>query len=38
MQKQFGINDQKTKYRWDIRYGVNVTQPEMCGILLFDQS
>lgn len=38
MQKQFGINDQKTKYRWDIRYGVNVTQPEMCGVVLFDQT
>lgn len=38
MQKQFDINNQKTKYRWDVRYGVNVTQPEMCGIILFDQS
>ena len=37
MQKQFDINTQKTKYRWDIRYGVNITQPEMCGIILFDQ-
>ena len=38
MQKQFDINTQKTKYRWDVRYGVNVTQPEMCGLLLFDQA
>lgn len=38
MQKQFGINDQKTKYRWDVRYGVNVTQPEMCGVILFSQT
>jgi len=38
MQKQFDIDTQMTKYRWDIRYGVNITQPEMCGILLFDQA
>lgn len=36
MQKQFDITSQNTRYRWDIRFGVNVTQPEMCGLLLFD--
>ena len=38
MQKQFDINTQKTKYRWDTLYGVVMTQPEMAGIMLFSQT
>jgi len=38
MQKQFDINTQKTKYRWDVLYGVVNKQPEMSGILLFSQA
>jgi len=38
MQKQFDINTQKTKYRWDTRYGVVNKQPEMTGIMLFSQT
>ena len=38
MQKQFDINTQKTKYRWDTLFGVAMLQPEMAGIQLFSQS
>lgn len=38
MQKQFDINTQKTKYRWDTLYGVALVQPEMAGIMLFSQT
>lgn len=38
MQKQFDINTQKTKYRWDTLYGVAMLQPEMAGIMLFSQT
>ena len=38
MQKQFDINTQKTKYRWDTLFGVAVLQPEMSGIMLFSQT
>lgn len=38
MQKQFDINTQKTKYRWDVLYGVVMLQPEMSGITLFSQT
>lgn len=38
MQKQFDINTQKTKYRWDTLYGVAMVQPEMAGIMLFSQT
>lgn len=38
MQKQFDINTQKTKYRWDVLFGVVNLQPEMSGILLFSQT
>lgn len=38
MQKQYDINTQQTFYRWDVRYGVNMVQPEMAGIILFSQS
>lgn len=35
--KFFDINTFKTKYRLDTRFGVNNKQPEMTGILLFNQ-
>ena len=38
MQKQFDINTQKTKYRWDTLFGVAMLQPEMAGIMLFSQA
>lgn len=38
MTKQFDINTQKTKFRIDVYFGVNVLQPEMCGIALFSQT
>lgn len=38
MQKQFDINTQKTKYRWDTLFGVAMLQPEMAGIQLFSQT
>ncbi|TNE61194.1 MAG: hypothetical protein EP341_00825, partial [Sphingomonadales bacterium] len=38
MQKQFDINTQKTKYRWDVLYGTVNKQPEMSGIMLFSQT
>jgi hypothetical protein len=37
LQKQYDINTMLTKYRLDTLYGVNVLQPEMCGIALFSQ-
>ena len=38
MQKQFDINTQKTKFRWDVLYGVANKQPEMSGIVMFSQT
>lgn len=38
MAKQFDINTYKTKYRWDILFGVVNKQPEMSGIILFSQT
>ena len=38
MQKQFDINTQKTKYRWDVLFGVVMCQPEMAGIMMFGQT
>jgi hypothetical protein len=38
MQKQFDINTQSTKYRWDTLFGVAMLQPEMAGIMLFSQT
>ena len=38
MQKQFDINLQQTKYRWDTLFGVAMLQPEMAGIMLFSQT
>ena len=38
MQKFYDINTMKTKFRWDILFGVVNKQPEMSGILLFSQN
>ena len=38
MQKQYGIDNMVTKYRFDIRFGVVMSNPEMSGILLFNQT
>ena len=37
MSKQYDINTYKTKYRWDVLFGVVNKQPEMSGVLLFSQ-
>lgn len=37
-QKQYDINTMKTKFRLDTWFGVVMTNPEMCGIELFNQS
>lgn len=36
--KQFDINTMKTKYRLDTLFGVNCSNTEMCGIMLFSQT
>lgn len=38
MYKFFDINTKTYKYRCDTRFGVGMTNPEMCGILLFSQT
>lgn len=38
MQKFYDINVMKTKYRWDIFFGVCMKQPEMAGIMQFSQT
>jgi hypothetical protein len=38
MYKFFDINTKKYKYRVDTRFGVGMTNPEMCGIILFSQT
>ncbi|MGE5622489.1 MAG: P22 phage major capsid protein family protein [Bacillota bacterium] len=38
MYKFFDINKKVYKYRCDTRFGVGMTNPEMCGIVLFGQS
>jgi P22 coat protein - gene protein 5 len=38
MQKFYDINTMKTKFRWDTRWGVVNKQPEMTGIMLFNQT
>lgn len=38
MYKFFDINTKKFKYRCDTRFGVGMTNPEMCGVVLFSQS
>lgn len=37
MQKQFAIASSLTQYRVDVLYGTAVLNPEMCGVLWFDQ-
>jgi hypothetical protein len=37
MYKFFDINTKTYKYRADTRFGVGMTNPEMCGIVLFSQ-
>lgn len=37
MSKQYDINDMRTKFRMDVRFGVVNKAPEMSGILIFDQ-
>jgi len=36
--KFFDINTKKFKYRADTRFGVGMTNPEMCGVVLFSQT
>jgi hypothetical protein len=38
MTKWFDGNVFKTKYRWDIAYGVCMKQPEMVGLMMFGQT
>lgn len=38
MYKFFDINTKKYKYRCDTRFGVGMTNPEMCGVVLFSQT
>ena len=38
MTKFFDGNTLKTKFRWDVRWGVVNKQPEMTGIILFNQT
>jgi hypothetical protein len=38
MYKFFDINTKKYKYRVDTRFGVGMTNPEMCGVVLFSQT
>lgn len=38
MYKFFDINSKMYKYRADTRFGVGMTNPEMCGVVLFNQT
>lgn len=38
MYKFFDINTKVFKYRCDTRFGVGMTNPELCGVILFSQS
>ena len=38
MQKQYDINTMKTKFRWDVLFGVVNKAPEQSGILIFSQT
>jgi hypothetical protein len=38
MYKFFDINSKVYKYRCDTRFGVGMTNPEMCGVILFGQT
>ena len=37
MTRQGAINDLTTKYRWDVFYGLVNLQPEMSGVIIFNQ-
>jgi hypothetical protein len=37
MQKQFNLLSSLTEYRVDVLFGTALLNPEMAGILLFDQ-
>ena len=37
MQKWYDINTSKVKYRWDTLFGTVNKQPEMSGVILFNQ-
>ena len=32
------INTGKTKYRWDVFFGVNLPAPDQCGVIMFSQT
>jgi hypothetical protein len=38
MYKFFDINSKTYKYRCDTRFGVGMTNPQMCGVILFSQT
>lgn len=38
MQKQYDINTMTTFFRFDTQFGVTMTQPEHCGIMMFSQT
>lgn len=38
MYKFFDINSKTYKYRCDTRFGVGMTNPQMCGVILFNQT
>lgn len=38
MQRFYDIYTQKTKYRWDVLYGVVNLNPQMSGVILFSQT
>ena len=38
VQKAADIDTNHIKYRWDIHFGLACIQPEMCGIILFNQT
>lgn len=38
MQKQYDINTMTTFFRFDTLFGVTMTQPEHCGIMMFSQT
>lgn len=38
MQKFYDINTQKTKFRWDVLYGLVNLNPEMNGVMMFSQT
>ena len=38
MSKQTDVNNLKTKFRCDVRFGVVMKQPEMAGLILFSQT